>query len=103
MVTSNPAGIDCGSSCSSHFESGTSIVLTAYPSNPLSIFTGWSSECYIGAQECSLIMDGGKTIIATFNKMSPPIARINVDQPVHPGSLVTLDGSGSSDPDGNYP
>lgn len=33
----------------------------------------------------------------------PPIANAGIDQSVHPGTLVDLDGSGSSDPDENYP
>ncbi len=33
----------------------------------------------------------------------PPTANAGPDQTVHVGSLVTLDGSGSSDPDGNVP
>jgi uncharacterized delta-60 repeat protein len=33
----------------------------------------------------------------------PPLAHAGIDQTVHPGSVVTLDGSGSSDPDANYP
>lgn len=32
-----------------------------------------------------------------------PIANAGLDQTVHPGTLVTLDGSGSADPDGNVP
>lgn len=32
-----------------------------------------------------------------------PIANAGLDQTVHVGSIVTLDGSGSSDPDGNVP
>jgi hypothetical protein len=34
---------------------------------------------------------------------SPPVAEAGSDQAVHPGNIVNLDGSGSSDPDGDYP
>lgn len=33
----------------------------------------------------------------------PPIASAGPDQSIHAGSIATLDGSGSTDPDGNYP
>jgi len=33
----------------------------------------------------------------------PPVAKAGIDQTVHPGNLITLDGTASTDPDGNYP
>ena len=44
VVTSSPAGINCGSDCSESYNSGTSITLTATP-DASSTFTGWSGAC----------------------------------------------------------
>ena len=42
-VTSSPAGISCGSTCSSSFTQGTAVTLTASP-NVGSTFTGWGGS-----------------------------------------------------------
>ena len=42
-VTSSPAGITCGSTCSALFASGTSVTLTATADSG-STFAGWSGE-----------------------------------------------------------
>jgi len=46
---------------------------------------------------------GGAPLIASaelFTPVPPPIAKVGADQTVNEGALVTLDGSGSSDPNG---
>jgi len=43
-VTSNPAGIDCGATCSAAYDIGTVVALTAIPA-PGSFFAGWSAPC----------------------------------------------------------
>jgi hypothetical protein len=48
------------------------------------------------------ITPGNNKVNFIFNA-NQPVAQIISDQSVHIGSVVTLDGSGSSDPDGNYP
>ncbi|MFQ5596947.1 MAG: PKD domain-containing protein [Nitrospiria bacterium] len=42
-------------------------------------------------------------VVEAFSVNRSPLANAGLDQTVHPGTLVTLDGSGSADPDGNVP
>jgi len=64
-VTSDPSGINCGSTCTGSYNQGTSVTLTATPSSG-SIFLGWSGACS-GTGNCVFIMDSNKTVTATFN------------------------------------
>jgi photosystem II stability/assembly factor-like uncharacterized protein len=64
-VTSNPTGIDCGSTCAASYDEGTVVTLTATPSSG-SIFAGWSGACS-GTLDCVVTMDNNKSVTATFN------------------------------------
>jgi endo-1,4-beta-xylanase len=64
-VTSAPAGINCGSTCSAGFASGTSVTLTATPAGG-STFAGWSGSCS-GTGTCTLSMTAARSVTATFN------------------------------------
>lgn len=64
-VTSNPAGIDCGSSCSATFNNGTSVVLTATPA-PGNSFAGWSGACAGSSPTCSLNLTSSTSVAAGF-------------------------------------
>lgn len=64
-VSSNPAGLNCGSTCSASFSSGASVILSATP-DAGSTFAGWSGACS-GTGSCALTMDAAKTVTATFN------------------------------------
>jgi hypothetical protein len=64
-VTSAPAGITCGATCSATFPSGSAVVLTATPAAG-SIFTGWSGGGCSGTGTCSVTMTGATTVTATF-------------------------------------
>jgi YVTN family beta-propeller protein len=66
-VTSNPAGIDCGSSCSAEFISGTPVSLTASPSSG-STFTGWSGACS-GTSNCTVSMNANESVTANFTAL----------------------------------
>ena len=63
-VTSEPAGISCGATCSAQFNAGTQVILTATP-NSDSTFTGWSDAC-TGTGTCDVTMDTAKSVTATF-------------------------------------
>ena len=69
-VTSNPAGINCGSTCSASFDSGTNVTLSATPSSGWN-FSGWSGAC-TGTGTCSLAMSAAREVIATFSEAPPP-------------------------------
>src|SRR5206468_2791674 len=63
-VTSTPAGLDCGGTCSALFPYGTIVNLTATPAAG-SVFTGWSGDpdCADG----TVTLNGDKTCTATFD------------------------------------
>ena len=63
-VTSNPAGINCGSTCSTSYVAGTSVTLVAYPASGSS-FTGWGGACS-GTSSCTVSMDSARSVTASF-------------------------------------
>ncbi len=72
-VTSVPAGIDCGTTCSALFDHTTPITLTAVPDEGKT-FTGWSGAGCSGTDPCVVTLSGdGATVTATFGL---PRARI---------------------------
>jgi hypothetical protein len=64
-VTSNPAGINCGTACTANFTSGTSVTLTAVAASG-SAFAGWSGAC-TGTANCVLALTQLQSVTATFN------------------------------------
>ncbi|MBN2107933.1 MAG: DUF1566 domain-containing protein [Deltaproteobacteria bacterium] len=71
-VTSNPAGINCGSDCSeSYTATGTEVTLSATPA-PGSTFTGWSGGGCSGTTTCTLTVDSNVTVTAAFDIAPTP-------------------------------
>lgn len=66
-VTSAPAGIDCGVSCTALFEEGTAVTLTAIPDSG-SEFTGWSGTCS-GTGPCTSSPGESAKVVANFAKV----------------------------------
>lgn len=63
-VTSSPAGIDCGATCSALFDAGTEVTLTATPAAD-AVFLGWSGAC-TGSGPCTLTIDQAAGVAAHF-------------------------------------
>ncbi len=77
LVTSNPAGIDCGSDCSEVFPEDIYVTLTATPA-PGSVFAGWTDGYCGGAwPECTVPMYDAQMVTAWFNPPFPDRALIN--------------------------
>jgi V8-like Glu-specific endopeptidase len=70
-VTSSPAGIDCGATCSATFTTGTSVTLTATPAAGFA-FAGWSGACG-GTGACVVPMNAAATVNATFVQATIPL------------------------------
>jgi hypothetical protein len=72
QVTSNPAGIDCGTTCSASYTDGTSVTLTAQP-DANSTFDGWTGEgCEsAGMNPCVVPMSQARSVKATFTRTFP--------------------------------
>jgi hypothetical protein len=64
-ITSAPAGIDCGLTCSTAVTSGQSFTLTATPAGD-SVFAGWRGDpdCADG----SVVMQANRTCVARFDR-----------------------------------
>jgi uncharacterized repeat protein (TIGR02543 family) len=108
-VTSTPAGINCGATCSANFNSGTQVTLAAKADAGYS-FTGWAGDC--NGATCTVTMTTNRNVTALFAKLptsyaltvtkagaglgtvtsSPDGINCGADcsQPYNPGTTVTL-------------
>lgn len=72
-VTSLPAGIDCGTTCSATYATATSVVLTAAPAQG-QVLQGWGGACSGTAAACTVTMSEARNVTATF-AAAPPAAK----------------------------
>jgi uncharacterized repeat protein (TIGR02543 family) len=67
LVTSSPAGITCGATCSASFNHNASVTVTAIASTG-STFTGWSGSGCSGTGTCTVTMDAARSVTANFTR-----------------------------------
>ncbi len=89
-ITSAPAGIDCPDACSTVYDIGQQVQLTATPAAG-STFGGWQGDCSGAAPTCMVTLDQARDVRARFETQTYPL-------------MVQLQGTGaglvSSMPDG---
>jgi len=90
-VTSSPAGISCGTTCSHAFASGTDVTLSAAAAQG-SAFSGWSGAC--SGMTCTVHMNQARSVTATFTSSSPT-ALFTMPSTIRPGAVVTLNANAS--------
>jgi hypothetical protein len=76
-LTSDPAGVNCGPTCSAFFPSGTVVTLTASPSTG-SLFVRWSGACAGTASTCTVTMSQARNVGAQFRAI--PSYRLTVSK-----------------------
>ena len=76
-VTSNAAGIDCGSDCEEGYAIGTSVTLTA-TADTGSSFASWTDGPCTGSTNstCAVTMSANQAVSARFTLDTPPAGRI---------------------------
>jgi prepilin-type N-terminal cleavage/methylation domain-containing protein len=67
-VTSNPNGINCGSTCQHAFNEGTSVTLNAVAASGY-VFSNWSGACS-GSGTCTVNMTSNRSVTAVFSSSS---------------------------------
>jgi hypothetical protein len=66
VVTSSPAGIECGVTCQAGFEQGTEVTLGAAPDSG-SEFKGWNGCDSVVGEQCEVALDADKAVTAKFD------------------------------------
>jgi len=86
-VTSQPAIMNCKSSCIGNFAPGTMVTLTAAPS-ATSNFAGWSGACS-GTGPCSATMSAATSVTATFTLQDFSLSPASTKLTLQPGAQGT--------------
>lgn len=75
-VTSSDAYINCGASCSYDYDPGTEVLLTAQPTRPGSVLTGWVGCDQVQDNTCQVKMLAVRNVTAKFNYVTATLTAI---------------------------
>jgi len=88
-VSSDPAGIDCGTDCSERYLFGTTVTLTASASAG-SAFVSWEGACASQGNPCTLTITAEESVTANF----APLFSLNVNMGGAGSGAVSSDPAG---------
>ena len=94
-VTSSPAGINCGTGCSTQsasFPAGTVVTLTATAASGWQ-FSGWSGCDSVSGTQCTVTMNQNRTVTANFRQAIAPANDNFANAQVISGNSGTVTGS----------
>lgn len=74
-VTSSPAGIDCGATCSATYSGGSQVTLTAAPEGS-SRFSGWSGGGCSGTGGCTVTLNEDTPVTALFTAVGQIVLKV---------------------------
>jgi hypothetical protein len=79
-VTSSPAGIDCGLTCSASFDHGATVTLTATSGAKTKAVQWAGCGSVDGENKCLVTMSGAKAVTATFDLEPTPKFKLTVSE-----------------------
>lgn len=86
------SGISCPGDCSETYSSGANVTLTASADSG-SVFSGWSGACP-GTDTCTVTMDAGKSVTATFDLAPPNTYTLTINKAGTGSGTVTSNPAG---------
>jgi hypothetical protein len=87
-VTSLPAGINCGATCTASYNYNTSVTLTATPTGTAH-FGGWSGDCISTQPTCTVAVTRARNVTAAFTNANYLFV---TSTSVVPGALSSMGG-----------
>ncbi len=93
-MSSSPAGINCGATCTASYNSGTIVTLIAAPAAG-STFAGWSGGACSGTGSCSVTVSAAASVTATFTGQMN--VKIGVFRPSTGQWFLDVNGNGLMD------
>lgn len=93
QIRSQPAGIDCGTTCEASYDANNTVTLTATPDAGQS-FSGWGGECAGAAATCTVVMSQARSVSAAFTPIVAASHTLNVS--VNGNGQVTSQPAGIS-------